>query len=469
MEKLELGPASRGSKVRHGTTTSALRARRKPSKHHDAAAVGLALELRQRISDASEGSLNLSVWIKLLAISRTRPVASVWISSGLPPYDLSGKIPTDCRNGSTAALDDHVVSRDRDAKISRETISRAVDGRDATGVQQMQNERAIIFQDRPFRRLASDKSGAIREKIESAVRFQAVEARNRIEHPESEISAASIDRNTRRNEILRSGDRGERRELTYRSGTRRTLRLQHVDGVDDGLGTGPVTNAPTCHGIGLGDTIDDKDPVSEIGHSLHQTRRGLPLEPDLIIDLVGQHADMGVTAQHFRERTQLGRVVGDTGRISGRVQHQPASSRCHRYLELGGSELERLLLLASDDDRSTVIGKHHIGIGHPIGCGDDDLATWIKRRHQRQKDYLLAAATDRDPVRGIGHTGALRHLGSDCLAEGSNAIGRRVLRFPARDRVDRSLFNMGRCVEIRLAYRQIEDGTPLRFQVADTL
>src|SRR6266568_2961038 len=130
----------------------------------------------------------------------------------------------------------------------------------------MQDERAIIFQDCPFWRLTSDESGAIREKIESSVRFQAVETRYRIEHTESEVSAASIDCDARRNEILRSGDRGERRKLTCRSGTRRTLRLQHVDGVDDGLGTGPVTNAPTCHGIGLGDTIDDKDPVSEIGH-----------------------------------------------------------------------------------------------------------------------------------------------------------------------------------------------------------
>jgi hypothetical protein len=51
-----------------------LRVRRKPSKHHDATAVGLALELRQRISDASEESLDLRVWIKLLVISGTEPV-----------------------------------------------------------------------------------------------------------------------------------------------------------------------------------------------------------------------------------------------------------------------------------------------------------------------------------------------------------------------------------------------------------
>src|SRR5258705_13019037 len=109
------------------------------------------------------------------------------------------------------------------------------------------------------------------------------------------------------------------------------------------------------------------------------------------------------------------------------------------------------------------------GIGYPIGRRDDALAAWIDRRHQRQEDYLLAAATDRDPIRGVRHAGTLRHLRCDRLAQRRNAIEWRVLGFPTRNRLDRCLLDMVGRIEIRLAYCQIKDRTPLRFQDADTL
>src|SRR6266851_10329838 len=150
----------------------------------------------------------------------------------------------------------------------------------------MQDERAIIVEHPPFRRPSLENRGAAGAEIETSVRFQAAEARYRIEHIEGEIPAAGIDRDARGDEVLWPGYCGKRRKLTGRGGTGRTLRLQHVDGVDDWLGTGRVADAPAGHGIGLGNAIDDENPVDEIGHGLHETRRGLPLEPDLIIDLV---------------------------------------------------------------------------------------------------------------------------------------------------------------------------------------
>src|SRR6202163_2142424 len=143
----------------------------------------------------------------------------------MPCDDPSREIPTDCRNGSAGALDDHVVSGNRDAEITPQAIGRAGDGRDAAGIQQMQDESAIIFQDCSFRRPTSEKSGAIREQIEPSVRFQAVEARYRIEHTEGNIPAAGIDRDALRDEILWPRDRGKRRKWARRGGTGRTLRL----------------------------------------------------------------------------------------------------------------------------------------------------------------------------------------------------------------------------------------------------
>src|SRR5258708_12668149 len=191
----------------------------------------------------------------------------------------SSEIPTDCRNGSTAPLDDHVVSRDRDAKITRQAVSRAVDRSDATGIEQMQDESAIIFQECPLQCRTSEKGGAIREQIKPSVRFQAVEARYRIEHTEGEIPAASIDRDALRDEILRPGDCGERRNLTHRGGTGRNLRLQHVDGVGDGLWAGWVADAPARRGLSLGEALAPEDPSRETGPSPPHPPPAPPLQP----------------------------------------------------------------------------------------------------------------------------------------------------------------------------------------------
>ena len=92
------------------------------------------------------------------------------------------EIATDSRNGSAAALDDRFVSRNRDSKITGQTISRAVDRRDATGIQQMLDERSIVVEHLPLWRPSPEKRGAVGEEIEPSVRFQTAEARYRIEN-----------------------------------------------------------------------------------------------------------------------------------------------------------------------------------------------------------------------------------------------------------------------------------------------
>src|SRR5260370_40129616 len=59
-------------------------------------------------------------------------------------------------------------------------------------------------------------------------------------------------------------------------------------------GASCVADAPAGHRVGLRNNIDDQNADGEFGSDLQQVRRFRRLEPDLVINFVGQHADVSM-------------------------------------------------------------------------------------------------------------------------------------------------------------------------------
>ena len=119
-------------------------AKRKPSQHHDAS------QLVQRLNYGNRSRTRRTIArprrLDQIASDFANRTGPLCLDFELRSCDLTIHQARfrQTADGSAAALDDSVVGRDRDAKISRWSVCRAVDGRDATGVQQMQNESAAF-------------------------------------------------------------------------------------------------------------------------------------------------------------------------------------------------------------------------------------------------------------------------------------------------------------------------------------
>ena len=174
----------------------------------------------------------------------------------------------------------------------------------------------------------------------------------------------------------------------------------------------------------------------------------------------------GWRTQHLGQRLQLGLGVGGPGRVVGRVQDHPLGPGPDRLVEILRPELEPGLLGAGDEHGRAAGQERHVGIGHPVGCGDHHLVAGLQRRHQRVVEHLLAAGADGDLVGAVLDPVLALELGDDRLLERRRAVDRRVLGLALADGRDRRLLDVVGRVEVGLAGAQADHVAALRLQLA---
>ena len=192
--------------------------------------------------------------------------------------------------------------------------------------------------------------------------------------------------------------------------------------------------------------------------------RGLGREPDVLVQLVQQHQNLRVLAQHLGQGGQFLAAVDGARGVARRVQHQPARARRDGGLQRGRRELEALLNAAVHDDRRAVVHAHDVGKRRPVRRRHDDLVARVQRGRQRVVDHLLAAVAD-DDLPGVEVQAVLAPvLGADGLAQRGRAGRGRVLGFATGQGRDGGLLDgLGR-VEIGLARGQRNDVAALAGQ-----
>ena len=178
---------------------------------------------------------------------------------------------------------------------------------------------------------------------------------------------------------------------------------------------------------------------------------------------------MRMLQEHIRQRLELVVAVGRAGRVGRRVEQEPLRLRRDGSFQIGGRQLEVVLLRRLHEHGRAAAKRHHFRVGHPVGCGNDDFIPCVHRRHESIEKNLLSTGADDRLLRLVVKTVLALELFRDRLAQLGNAGHRRILCLAAIDGIDRRLLHVVRRVEIRLAGPQTDHVATLRFEFAGFL
>ena len=177
--------------------------------------------------------------------------------------------------------------------------------------------------------------------------------------------------------------------------------------------------------------------------------------------------DVGVR-QHLHQGLGLLGRVGGAGGVAGGVEDKHAGAVRQRVAQLLRRDLEVLVGAGVDDDRNAAAELDLLGVGHPVGRGDDDLVARVQQGGKGQVEAFLAAHAGDDLVGRVGQAVFARQLVADGLLELGHAGGRLgVLGLAAAQRVVSSLLDVVRRVEIGLTGAQADDVHALSAQGGD--
>ena len=181
--------------------------------------------------------------------------------------------------------------------MRRQPKGGAMHHRDPGFLQQIADEILVIRDRLAGRRPLADNAGAGRIDIERALGPRAEQAGHPVQHIDDEIAplleAAVVDRD----EILRPGQRLDRRRLADRARVGGRVRLDRAHRLDQRLGSAAIADPPAGHAIGLRDAVDGQGAVVETRLDL---RDRLELEiviDEVLVHVVGHHPDMRVAQQ----------------------------------------------------------------------------------------------------------------------------------------------------------------------------
>ena len=226
-----------------------------------------------------------------------------------------------------------------------------------------------------------------------------------------------------------------------------------------GRGDDPA-DAPSGHGVGLGDAVDHHAALGGGGGD-HRKRHVLVIVVgEVLVDLVGHHPD-----------AVLGRPVPDRRDLLRGVHAACGVGRGDEYQQLGARRPRRFQLLDRDavaavhagvhDHRSRSGQCHRLGVAGPVRSGQDDLVAGIQQCQQGVVDGVLATRGDDHLLRRDIEAGVPQRLGGNGLAQ---------LRKPRRRGVavvavltagsDRGLHDVRRRREVGLSGTEADNRLP---------
>src|SRR5262250_381606 len=210
-------------------------------------------------------------------------------------------------------------------------------GGDARLVEQEGAHVARAFEDTALPALAEERRD-VREHIEGALGHHAGDTGDGVEGAYDEPPPSIELAHHLGDLILRPGERLDPRPLRDGGGIRGDLALYVGHGLDDGLGSRGVTEAPARHGVGLGAGVDHEGARLDLrrergdGHVASLVGEGL-------VALVGDDPE---AALHRELPDVLQGSRGEYGArgITRAVEHDDLRPRRHRAAHGGGIEIE---------------------------------------------------------------------------------------------------------------------------------
>ena len=189
----------------------------------------------------------------------------------------------------------------------------------------------------------------------------------------------------------------------------------------------------------------------------------------MLINLVADHRDLPVAAQHLGKGCQFRGAVNAARGIAGRAENEGAGALGDGRLELLGRYLEILLNGGFHEHGLGTCEQHHLRIAHPIGRGDDYFVALGSQCHDCVAHGLLRAVRHGD-LRGIVCQAVFaEQLLADGFADSGVAGHGRIAREILVDSFVRGFLDVVGRVEVGLANGEVYHVHALSFKLCALL
>ena len=210
-------------------------------------------------------------------------------------------------------------------------------------------------------------------------------------------------------------------------GIARVVGLDLGAGGDDLLGSSGIAQAPTGHGVGLGEPIHHHCQLLDLLSQGGDGDEARPIVYELFVDLVGDDKDLLPDA-HLRDSFQLLARIERPGWVTGGVQDEGLGVGGHRIGEIPGSKPEPVFFVGGHENRVSPRELHLIGVRNPAGGGDQHVVPRVVKDLGQVEEVRLRAGGDDDLVRGVSEAVVALELVANGLLQIGDAVVGRVFR-----------------------------------------
>ena len=198
--------------------------------------------------------------------------------------------------------------------------------------------------------------------------------------------------------------------------------LNHLDGLGNGCRSCGIAQAPSGHGVALGEAVDGDGQVVQF-----RTEGGdadVPGVPvyEVFVNFISQDED--VFAQgHFSQGAQF---FYGPGRIVRGSEDDHLGAGGHGFLKLFGGKLPSVFRRGFHDDGDASAHADHFRIADPVRSGDDDFIPLGYGCHDGVETGVLGAGSHGDLGEIVFQVVFPLELFCDGLAECGKTGGRRI-------------------------------------------
>ena len=258
---------------------------------------------------------------------------------------------------------------------------------------------------------------------------------------------------------------GDKSVLSEGEGAAGGLGLDLGHALDDVGRAGGVADPPAGHGVGLGASVEGDGVVVGVGGGGGVALEGVVAEDDAVIHLVAEDDNI-LALEHGGQGVDLGGGVEETAWVTGRIEDEGFGPRSDGRFQLGGSDLKGVVNIAEHVHRHAAAERGLLGVGDPVGGGDDDFVAFVEQGGEGEVEGLFAADGDDDLGGGVVERVFAGELGGNCLFERDDAGGGGgVLGGAAVQGVDGGLLDVIGGVEVGLAGAEADDVFALAAQL----
>eukprot|EP00967_Tisochrysis_lutea_P021109 scaffold23969_cov26-Tisochrysis_lutea.AAC.3 len=186
---------------------------------------------------------------------------------------------------------------------------------------------------------------------------------------------------------------------------------------------------------------------------------------DDLVDLVGEHDDIGVAAQNGGDALERGARDDGARRVGGVAEHEHARGGRDGRLERGGLQAVAMLRARLHDHRPHAAQLRNADVRRPVGRGQHELVARIAEGKHGLQDGLLGAVAAQHLLRRIAQPLALEQVLANRGAKLVRACERRVLHLALVERLMRGGHDGGRWREVGLAYGEREHRLALALEL----